>query len=274
MMDKLETALEKARQERASASTVRQNADLPVRASLASQLPLGSTPLTEAVCEQNRIIAALAKHPYADLFRLLRTQVLQTMYKHNLKTLAVTSPNYGEGKTTIAINLALSIALDLNQTVLLVDLDLRKPSVHSYLGLRPRTGLTDYLTGRSTLADGLMRMTLNRMTVLAAGGEEEQSSEILASPKMASLARELRERYPDRLIIYDMPPLLAQDDPLTFLPHVDGVLLVAKEGETPVADVKRSLEILSSANVIGTVLNDRQDLFSKDQWMDLLPSWF
>ena len=266
-MDKLEKALQKARQERHAAQGMNLTVSVDDEHVLTSALPAASVHISEAFCEQNRIIAALAKNPHADLFRILRTQVLQTMRKNGFKTLAVTSPNYNEGKTTVAINLAMSIALDLNQTVLLVDLDLRNPSVHSYLGLSPRAGVADYLSGKASIADCMERLPLNRMTILPSGTLVEHSSEVLGSPQMGVFACELRERYPDRIVIYDMPPLLLQDDPLAFLPHVDGVLLVAREGKTPVSDLSRALTILSATTVVGTVLNDHRDLFSKEEWL-------
>lgn len=252
-MDKLEKALEKARRERG----------LPPRTQNA---PGGQTPhafpasslrsLREAGLDRNRIVAHTPRRSEADIFRILRAQTLQAMEKTRARTLAITSPNYGEGKTTIAVNLAISIALDLKQTVLLVDLDLRKPCVHTYLGLHAETGLTDCLAGQAEMSDCLHRLPFERLTVLPAGRTTEHSSETIGSPQMAALADELKSRYADRLIIYDMPPILEQDDPIAFLPHADSVLLIVQDGVTNVEDVKRSLDILAEANVIGTVLNN------------------
>ena len=260
-MDKLEKALQKARSQREThLSRGMVTGAGMVRPSRLSDIPVGSISLSEDVLEQNRIFAHHSRSVDADLFRLLRAQVLQTMTKHDFKALAVTSPNYGDGKTTTSINLAISIALDLKQTVLLVDLDLRKPCIHSYLGLEPSVGLTDYLAGTTSLPDCLVRLPFERMSILPAGKVLDRSSETLGSPQMASLAAEMKNRYPDRLVIYDMPPLLAQDDPLTFLPHVDAVLLVVQDGVTKTQDLKRSMEILEPANVIGTVLNNSYKL--------------
>lgn len=269
-MDKLEKALHKARQLRAAhlsgaPSVVSAAAYSPASSSAprvkgVPVVPSGTIVLDEEVLEANRILAHHPKDPKADLFRILRAQILQTMAKHGFRTLAITSSNYGDGKTTIATNLAISIAQDMNQTVLLADLDLRKPSIHTYLGLEPAVGLTDFLAGRAQIPACLMRLPLDRLTVLPAGNAMQQSSEVLGSPQMAALATELKTRYPDRLVIYDMPPLLAQDDPLTFLPHVDAVLLIVRDGVTATADIKRSLDILSSATVLGTVLNDQMSL--------------
>ena len=256
-MDKLEKALEKARRARPHAMQTPSGAGAATSAVYTGQGAANVT-LFEDKLEANRIVAHRTRSAEADTFRLLRAQILQNMGKTNARTLAITSANYGDGKTTTALNLSISIAQDLKQTVLLVDLDLRKPCIHTYLGIEPTYGLTDYLAAQAPLAECLVRLPFERMTVLPAGGGHESSSEILGSPQMATLAQELKERYPDRLIIYDMPPLLAQDDPLAFLPHIDAVLLVIQEGSTRDDDVTRSLDIMQHANVIGTVLNGRR----------------
>ena len=212
--------------------------------------------VNEAQMERNRIVAHRTRSAEADVYRQLRTQVLQIMNKSGFKTLAVTSPRYGDGKTTVALNLAISIALDLKQTVLLVDLDLRKPDLPRYLGVAPQTGLTDYLLNDTPLHECLMRPPFERVNMLPVGRYLDNSSEVLGSPKMIALADELKSRYPDRLVIYDMPPVLAQDDPIAFLPQVDAVLVVVRDGITQTDDLKRCLASLAGANVIGTVLND------------------
>lgn len=254
-MDKLEKALLKAREQRKSSlcGDVRQRAPL---LSENASLPPADVKLSEDILEDNRVVAHRPKDANADIFKLLRSQVLQTMGKNGLKTIAVTSPNYEDGKTTIAINLSLSIALDLNQTVLLADLDLRKPSIHKYLGLQAQLGLTDYLRGGAGITDCLVRLPFDRLTILPVGKSMERSSETLGSPQMGRVAEEFKSRYADRIVIYDMPPLLAQDDPLAFLPHVDGVLLVIRDGITRTDDIKRCLDILGNAKIVGIVLND------------------
>jgi capsular exopolysaccharide synthesis family protein len=264
-MEKLEKALEKARQQRkthtpAYAGTMESTVGMEGLGGTPSTTPHathGGVVVSEEQLERNRIIAHRTRNASADVFRILRTQVLQIMNKSDYKTLAITSPNYGDGKTTIALNLAVSIAQDLKQTVLLVDLDLRKPSIGGYLDIHPPHGLTDHLLDNIPISQCLVRLPFERLAILPAGKHLEKSSEILGSPKMAALAHELRSRYPDRFIIYDMPPLLAQDDPITFLPHVDAVLLVVQDGVNSTQEVKSCLNALEYANVIGTVLNNR-----------------
>lgn len=270
-MDRLEKALEKARQQRNNigasfASHVR--AAFGPGATPNKLHSLGAVPATapslmtveEAQFEQHRILAHRTRSAEADIFRILRTQILQIMQKSGLRTLAITSPNYGDGKTTISLNLAMSIALDLKQTALLVDLDLRKPNLQEFLGLSPDIkGLSDYLTADVPIPQCLVRLSFDRLSVLPAGKPLEHSSEVLGSPKMAALAQELKSRYPDRIIIYDMPPTLAQDDSIAFLPHTDAVLMVVRDGVTRTDEVKRCLDSLSNANVIGTVLNNARN---------------
>lgn len=281
-MDRLEKALMKAREQRRDALDQIRAINGRDAISRVAGEPNGSkvtrlepaAPMIEAVAEapappqtrrvdlvepelvRNRIVARRQKEPAADTFRILRTKVMQLMARNNLRSIAVTSPRYGDGKSTIAINLALSLALDVKQTVCLVDLDFRQPSVHRYLGIEPQMGLCDYLLHDTPIAQCLVRPSHERMVVLPTKSRLENSSETLGTPKMAALAQELKSRYPDRIIIYDMPPLLAQDDAIGFLPHVDGVLLVVREGATKIEEVRQAMHLLSNTTVVGTVLNN------------------
>jgi len=257
-MDKLEKAMQKARAMR-TAQTAAAHApahDAPyARGPVVS--PRGDlVPITQEQLEGSRIVSSRTRNPQADIFRLLRAQVLQIMAEKGFKTLAVTSPSYGDGKTTVALNLALSIAQEPKQTVLLADLDLRKPNLHEFLGIAPEAGLSDYLLHGTPLPSCLLRLSFERLSILPAGEPVDESSEALGLPKMATLAKEMKTRYADRIVVYDMPPVLEQDDSLSFVPHVDAVLLVLREGKTKAPEVSRCLELLAGANIIGIVLNE------------------
>jgi capsular exopolysaccharide synthesis family protein len=262
-MDKLEKAVQKARAARQGhlgtthiAGTAMSRAEAKKSASF--HVPSSLTPealIEETSLEKSRIVAHRTRHEESDIFRILRTQVLQAMAHAEHRSLAITSPNYGDGKTTVAFNLAVSIALDVKQTVLLVDLDLRKPDMHKMIGLESPLGLTDHLINDVPLSQCLVRPSFERLSILPAGKALDHSSEVIGSPKMAALAEELERRYHDRLIIYDMPPILEQDDSMAFLPHVGAVLLVVRDGVTPIPDIRHSISALSGAHVIGTVLN-------------------
>ncbi|MDP9128214.1 MAG: CpsD/CapB family tyrosine-protein kinase [Pseudomonadota bacterium] len=259
-MDRLEKALDKARKLREVklpfTSGPHNMAPGAAAQSALHSLSANSVITDEAQLERRRILAHRTRSAEADIFRILRTQVLQVMSKSGFRALAITSPNYGDGKTTVSLNLAVSIALDLKQTVLLVDLDLRKPNLHEFLGLEPGAGLSDYLLHDKPLSSCIQRLSFDRLSILPAGKPLENSSEVLGSPKMAALAHDLKTRYPDRIVIYDMPPVLSQDDSIAFLPHVDAVLMVIRDAVTLTAEVKRCLDALSDSNVIGTVLNN------------------
>ena len=262
-MDRLEKALQKARELRktvASATHTREASAPPPPTAAVPSKPVGiqstEVSVTEIELERSRIVARMKRDPNADIFRILRTKVLQLMTKHNLRTLAVTSPNYGDGKTTVSINLALSLALDVKQTVLLVDLDLRNPDVHRYLGIETKVGLSDYLLNDAPVPACLVKPEFDRLVVLPISKPMENSSEMLGTPKMAALARELSTRYADRIVIYDMPPLLTQDDTIAFLPHVDGVLMVVRDGVTEIEELTHCMNVLANANLLGTVLNN------------------
>lgn len=263
-MEKLEKALAKARLLRAKVladehpqrAADEKHAPLFRPSQDEQPLPGPTVGLDENILDHHRIVAHHASTEESDVIRLLRTQVLRDMAQNNFKTLGITSPSYGDGKTTIAINLAISMAMDVKQTVLLVDLDLRKPCLAQYLGLPPSLpGLTQYLSGKADLSSCLQRLPYERLVVLPVGSKILRSSEVLGQPRMAALADEMKNRYPDRLIIYDMPPLLAQDDPLAFMPNIDAALLILRDGVTKAEDIKRCFDILGNTHVIGTVLN-------------------
>ncbi len=261
-MEKLEKALAKAKIQRekyANAQKTVRNTPENVNTPQYSKVIAPNSnfiAVEEEHLEKNHIISYRTRSEESDIFRILRTQVLQIMNQSGLRTLGITSPRYGDGKTTVALNLAVSIAQDLKQTVLLVDIDLRKPDITKYLGVDAKFGITDYCLYNTPISECIIRPSFERLSVLPAGSALDNSSEVLGSPRMAHLAEELKDRYADRLIIYDMPPVLAQDDPIAFIPNIDAFLLVIRDSFTQISDIKQTMNLLSGANVIGTVLND------------------
>jgi capsular exopolysaccharide synthesis family protein len=205
--------------------------------------------------ENNHIIAGMYGNPQSTVFRMLRTQVLQKMRANNWQTLAITSPTAGEGKSLIASNLAIAIAMELNQTVMLVDMDLRNPTLNDYFDLNAELGLKDYLEQSLELKDVLINPGIKRMVILPGKGRAEDSAELLSSPKMANLVSELKAQYDSRLIIFDVPPLLQTDDVLLSSQYFDCSLLVLEDGKNKESEITRSLQMLESSNLIGSVLN-------------------
>lgn len=266
-MEKLERALEKARAQRVDALRT------PARPTLVAtpdQDDAAETAKVDGIIYQqtrtvrpdrsallaNRIVAADGHDAGAQMFRVLRTKILQQMARSGQKTLAVTSANAGDGKTFVAVNLAIALSLDLKQTVLLVDLNLKNPSVHHQFGITPQLGLDDHLKDGTPIAQCLVQPGFERLVLLPTRRPVAGSSEILGAPRMAALARELRDRYPDRIVVYDMPPIFGGDDTLVFLPNVEASLLVVREGDTSSDDLMRATEYLAeTTTLIGSVLN-------------------
>jgi capsular exopolysaccharide synthesis family protein len=205
--------------------------------------------------EENRIIAGFYNNPQSAVFRMLRTQVLQKMRSEKFRSLAITSPTAGEGKSLVASNLAIAIAMELNQTVLLVDMDLRNPTIAKYFDLTVKSGLKDYLEGDIELENVLINPGIKRLVILPGSNRAEDSAELLSSPKMASLVTDIKSHYDSRVIIFDVPPILQTDDVVLSSSYFDSTLLVLEDGKNPEEDIKKSLQLLEGSHLIGTVLN-------------------
>jgi protein-tyrosine kinase len=258
-MERIKQALEKARQER----QIRQGDAIilstPRTQGAGAVQDQGVTvpvSLDEAVLRSKRVIAAMPPGPFTEAFNLLRTRILQTFKEHKWNTLAVTSPGPSAGKTLTAINLAISIAREVDYTVLLVDANLQQPDMLAHFGLPRHKGLSDYLTEDAPIEDLLFKPGIvDRLVVLPGGQPLANSSEMLSSPKMGRLVGEMKSRYHSRIIIFDLPPVLTSSDTLAFAPHVDAALLVVEEGATQKEELKQAVSLLSVTNIVGTVLN-------------------
>jgi len=215
--------------------------------------------------ERNRIVAFNKNDPKSMVFDILRTHVLQRMEENGWRTLAITSPTPEAGKTVVAINLAMSIAQQTNMTALLVDFDLRRPKLGTYLGIPMEKSLNDFLDGTAEIAEILINPDMPRLIVLPTKKPVRNSSETLSSKKVSNLIADLRERYRSRIVIFDLPPLLVIDDAIALLPQIDCVLMVVANGMSNKREIEDSLDHLSSANLIGTVLN-KADMEKRDYY--------
>jgi protein-tyrosine kinase len=210
--------------------------------------------------ERHRVMAPGAAGEAPGAYRLLRTQVLQRMDSRKWRSLAIFSPGPRDGKTTTAINLAISLAGGHLHTVLLVEFDFKRPTLAKTFGLEPQFGVDDVLSGDADLADCLYHPEgFERLVLLPARSTLANSSEILAGPRGRELVAELRGRYDDRVVIFDLPPVLNADDALAFAPFVEAGLVVASEGRTRRDDLVRTIELLSATPLVGTVLNRAVD---------------
>jgi capsular exopolysaccharide synthesis family protein len=205
--------------------------------------------------QQNHVLTPETDKVIVNAYKVLRTRVLQQMQQNGWSTLAVTSPRPDEGKTLTAINLSISMALKLDYTVLLVDLDFRKPSIHERFGFQPEYVLSDYLAGRVRLEKVFVNPGISRLLLLPEQQAQNHASEILSSTGMEQLVDELKNRYRSRIIIFDLPPVLVGDDVLAFSSNADATLLVVQERKTTTDDLNKTLSLLKDQNLVGTVLN-------------------
>lgn len=191
----------------------------------------------------------------AEQFKRLRTQIMKTMRSRMENTLMVTSAIRGEGKTTTALNLAISMAQGLNETVLMIDTDFRKPGVHTYLGIEAEKGIVDFLRGEAELPELLLKTEIPKLTLLPSGKPPENPSELLSSERMSRLIQEVKARYEDRFIILDTSPINVFTDTSILVPLVDGVLMVIKDGVTPREYVLRAISQIDNNKLLGICLN-------------------
>ncbi|MCG8544190.1 MAG: CpsD/CapB family tyrosine-protein kinase [Alphaproteobacteria bacterium] len=209
--------------------------------------------------EANRIIAVKKTDPRSMSFDILRTKVLKEMTANGWRTLGITSPKPECGKSVVAINLAISLSRQTDYSVLLADFDLRKPRLGAYLGLPREDALLDCIEGRRAVQDAMINPGIPRLIVLANSSGVTNASELLTSQNVRDLVIEFRERYDNRILIFDLPPVLTADDTLAFLPQLDCALLVAASGVSTKSDVEESQRLLSSSNLLGVALNKADD---------------
>ena len=259
-MSQIKKALEKAKVLRLSQEIVRRRELKETDHSNGGAVSYSCTRTIEVPEKEllkNKIVAVQDDNPATDQFKFLRTRVFKHTRQKNWNMIQVTGFGPGEGKSTVAANLAVSIAKDPRQTALLVDLDLRRPSVDRLFGLGPKTaGIRSILENDVPVAEILLNPSIQKLTILAAGGSMHRAAEALASPKMEALLRELKNRYKDRYIILDTPGINVCPDPVIISEYADAIILVARAGVTSKTDVLAAMERIPGEKVLCTVLSD------------------
>jgi capsular exopolysaccharide synthesis family protein len=203
----------------------------------------------------HRLVAALAPQSLAaEQYRSLRTRLTRSENGRAVRAIIVTSPNKGDGKTLTAANLALTMAQEFQQRVLLVDADLRRPAIHRLFGIAETPGLSDVLMGGASLEEALVTVRDHRLTVLPSGIIPMHPAELLGSAAMRRVLDMLRTRF-DRILI-DMPPIAPLADVTIASALADGVLMIVRAGVTPKPAIERALSGLDLSKVLGLVLND------------------
>jgi capsular exopolysaccharide synthesis family protein len=265
-MEKIELAIQKARRQTrggirtpGAAASARPAAMAPAAAQdreiTVDYVDTDVIALNPAHLERNRIVAFSGNASDYWAFDVLRTRVMQKMDENGWRTVAVTSPAQAAGKTVTAINLAISLARQTHRTAMLVDFDLRRPQVGMYLGLRKAVSLNEVLAGQAAMAQAMVNPDLPRLVILPANRPERKSAELLASPRVGQLIDDLRERYQNRVVLFDLPPMLGTDDAMAVLPKIDCVLVVVGNGMSSKRDIEECMRHIPEEKLLGVVMN-------------------
>ncbi|MBU0543790.1 MAG: CpsD/CapB family tyrosine-protein kinase [Proteobacteria bacterium] len=239
-MGKMYEALQKAEKERTPELKTE-----PVKASV-----------DNAVLDDKLVAFFQSSSIVSEQFRKLRTYLFRPSLENKPKTILVTSSFSGDGKSLIAINLAITIAVELHSHAMLVDCDLRNPTLSRWFGMTESKGLSDYLLGYYDLPDLLVKTQIDKLSLLTGGSTQDNPVELIASKRMETLVDELKSRYNDRYIILDSSPVLATTEPSVLDRMVDGIIFVVRAGETPRESVQQAVKMLGKEKIIGVVLND------------------
>jgi receptor protein-tyrosine kinase len=222
----------------------------------------------ERLAEQNFVAIATERKQIYEEYRVIKRKLINNAFGalsstlHHPNLILVTSTRPGEGKTFTSINLALSIALEQDKTVLLVDADVLRPNVSRTLGLKHPVGLTDYLsTDKYQVSDILLSTNVERLKVITAGRPHHLSTELLASDKMLELVAEFASRYRDRIVIFDAPPLLGVNETAVVAGMCGQAVVVLEENATRLHELEKALSLLPQDLAVGFVMNkSRQSL--------------
>lgn len=207
-----------------------------------------------ADCDPRLVVISSPESVDAENFKLLRSQILFSNGKRP-RSIMVTSAFPGEGKTFVAANLAASIAMGIDEYVLLVECDLRKPGLHNYFGMKRGAGLREYLAGKDRLENLIIRSSISKLSFLPAGHVPPNPAELISSGKMEAFLEEARERYDDRYVILDSTPCHITSEANVLARHVDGIILVVKAGKSPREDIKKAIQNLGQEKILGVVFN-------------------
>ena len=208
-----------------------------------------------AQLERNRIVSPDPALEVSRAYDTLASRLLKKVDASGWNSIALVSPSVGEGKTVTAINLALHIVASYERSALLVDMDFRRPSVGDYFGLSADCGVDDVLLEGASVQDALISPGIPRFSVLPVRRTQRNTAGIIDSAGARALAAELKNRYVNRVVLFDLPPLLANGDAVRFLSNTDAALLVAAEGQTSRESLQHTLAALGDTQLVGTIMN-------------------
>ncbi|QEM68673.1 tyrosine-protein kinase family protein [Geobacter sp. FeAm09] len=267
-MSRIEKAMERAAQLREGGGVAPAPAPAPAPAghqqkhvfkAIPSQPPPAPS-VTPAITSDNPYLVNLndPHSPTAEEYRKLKSVLVKMTKGEDFfkNTIMVTSAVPHEGKTLTALNLAISLAQEFDHTVLLVDADLRRPSVQRYLNMNNKRGLSDVLLEGLDIGDAIVATGIGKLSLIPAGRAVSNPVELFTSQKMKELIEEMKYRYPDRYLIFDTPPILPFAETRSLANLMDGVLFVVKERLASQENVKEAVEALKGCELLGLVYND------------------
>lgn len=262
-MGKISDALEKA--DRSTESSVVPREVEGVKTAEKNVLPLSNAlKLNKDKELDERLITYFAPRSVeAELFKVLRTNLLFPSAGKPPRIVLVTSATQGDGKSFISSNLAVIIAQGIEEHVLLVDADIRSPMIHRYFGIGSVEGLSEFLAKDNDVSKILQKTKIPKLSILPGGKPPLNPTELLSSKKMKALLEEVRERYDDRYIIIDSPPLAIAAETSAIANYVDGVIFVIRSGKTPRAAIYEAIEQIGREKILGIVLNDSEQSLKK-----------
>jgi protein-tyrosine kinase len=250
---------------------IEQESAKPIPAPVAIKMPAAAAPGAKAggpmltididrLRQQNMTTPDGERTPVSESFRRIKRHILANVSNPDAppgtNLVMITSSLPKEGKTFCTINLAISLAMEMDRRVLLVDADVLRPSVSGALGIRlAEKGLMDVLLDGIDLSDVLCNTNIEKLSLLPAGRRHSHASELLASDAMRAMLKEMAERYSDRIIIFDSPPLLATTESCVLAGLMGQVLVVVEAGQTTEATLREALGRIESNNVVGVMLN-------------------
>jgi protein-tyrosine kinase len=199
----------------------------------------------------------------AEQFKILRTNLLFPSSGKSPRTIMVTSSVPDEGKSMVASNLAISIAQSIQEHVLLIDCDIRRPCVHTEFGFGDVLGLSDHLSKGIPISSLLLKTKVNKLSILPGGTSFYNASELISSQRMSKLLQEVKYRYSDRFIVIDSPPPKLTSETSALSRQVDGVILVIEYGRTPREMILDLIKTISKEKILGVVLNKLDMRFTK-----------
>ncbi len=260
-MSNIEKALEKAAKERKKLNEETVDAVLPYVAESFDENKVDEHIVSYYDSIGRRTWAGTV--PVMECFRRLRLKIRNVLETNSHKALAFVSASQGEGKSTIVLNAAIALSQDINCRVIVLDADLRKPSIHRFLGLRPRKGLVNLLNGETDVGSVIMETFIPRLSILPAGDRPKNPGELLTTKKLREIVTTLKSQFD--FVIIDTPPILAFSETVPLCKQADGVILVIEVNHTKKRPVRRALELLQDCTVLGFVMN-KEEVVSSDYY--------